>query len=95
MKTNLKKLGKNTFHTFTAFIFKIGVVENGTKTILLLDVRLKGTKIAPHVWIKMGDAFCSLNIKVSMYIRFKSRIIMYSKKEARWKTWKSSGLWAQ
>lgn len=79
MRKELKRLGTKSFYSFTACVAKKTMLIEGISSILVRDVRLKGKRVTKHVWLKLGKSFSSLNIEPGMFIRFKSRVIMYAK----------------
>ena len=78
-RRKLGNLDKKVFHTFIARIDKVKIQDNGIKAIMLRKVRCNGKKKASHVWLRIGESFSYLNLVEGTYIRFKSRIYMYSK----------------
>ena len=79
MRCKLKHPRKDCFYSFTGYVRNPSMKIRGVRAILVSNVRLKGRKVTSHVWLKLGESFCSLNIKPGMFIRFKSRVVMYSK----------------
>ena len=78
MRKRLKSLGVHKMVVLTGVVYKI---EEGTapkeRKIMVKDIRFKGKTIEDHLWLHIGQAYAQLDIKESDYIRFKSRIQIY------------------
>ena len=83
MRKELKKIGCEERHTFTAIVEKFSL-KNGfrglpLRTILLTNVMHEGIVVANHVWLTCGKRFYSAILLPGDLIQFDARIKEYEK----------------
>lgn len=83
MREELKKIGFEERHTFTAIVEKFSL-KNGfrglpLRTILLTNVMHEGIVVANHVWLTCGKRFYSAILLSGDLIQFDARIKEYEK----------------
>ena len=83
MRKELKKIGSDERHTFTAIVEKFSLKSGyrglPLRTILLTSVRCEGTAVAHHVWLTCGKRFYSAIVLPGDLIQFDARIKEYEK----------------
>ena len=83
MRNELKRIGSEERHTFTAVVEKFSL-KNGfrglpLRTILLTSVKCGEEYVANHVWLTCGKRFYSAILLPGDLIQFDARIKEYEK----------------
>ena len=81
MRKGLKKL-EGVRGSFTGKIEKFGIKENRwelLETVLLLDVKYSGRRVADHIWMTVGKNFASAQLVVGDTVSFDARVTEYEK----------------
>lgn len=82
MRGQLKDIGDNERHTFTAQFVRFGT-KNGYKgierTVLLKDVRLDNEIITDHLWFNLTKGFNNCDLHEGDIVQFDGRIAAYEK----------------
>ena len=82
MRKELKQIGDQERHTFTATFVRFGT-KNGYKgierTVLLKDVMLENKIVCDHLWFNLTKGFYECNLTEGDKVKFDGRITTYEK----------------
>ena len=83
MRQNLKQIGEQDRHTFTATFVRFGTKRGfrgrEVKTILLSNVQFFDNEVTDHLWFTCGKQFEELNLVPGDTIEFDARVSSYIK----------------
>lgn len=82
MRKELKKIGEQERHTFTAAFSRFGI-KNGWKgdvpTVLFKNVKFGDKIVCDHLWFDCGKQFDALDLQCGDIVEFSARVTSYVK----------------
>ena len=82
MRKEIKNIGKEKSHTFTAVFERTGW-KSGYKcdlqTVLLTSISMNGKIVADHLWFNLTKGFKDADMKPGDIVEFQARVASYTK----------------